>query len=77
MLAVWVMLPMPPVPATVTVDPVLLMVTREVPLKDKVPVVAPSPIDQLWVLKVMAEVLVRVMIAAAVIRGTSGINRGG
>ena len=65
MLAEWVMLPMPPVPETVMVFPLVLMVTCWVPLKDIVPVVAPtvSPIVQAWVEKVKVEVFERVSVA--------------
>ena len=67
-LAVWVMLPMPPVPETVMVFPLVLMLICWVPLKDRVPMVPPtvSPMVHPWVWKVMvllAEV-VRVRIAA-------------
>ena len=66
MFAVWVMLPMPPVPETVMVFPLVFMVTWVVPLNDRVPVdVAPLPIVQAWVEKVIdvPPVLVRVTIA--------------
>src|SRR3989344_8723010 len=65
--AEWVMLPMPPVPETVMVFPLVLMSTWVVPLKDRVPVdEVPLPIVQAWVEKVMLvpPVLVRVTIAA-------------
>ena len=62
----WVMLPMPPVPETVMVFPLVLMVTCWVPLKDIVPVVPPtvSPIVQPWVFIVKVAVLEKVRVAA-------------
>ena len=70
MFAEWVMLPIPPVPDTVIVFPLVFMVTWVVPLKERVPVdVDPLPMVQAWVEKVMdvPPVLVKVTIAAVFI----------
>ena len=58
------MLPMPPVPETVTVFPLVSMVTWAVPVKLMFPVESvPLPIVQPWVEKVKVEVFERVSVA--------------